>query len=119
MKLIDNKNDVLCLDGLIYNALDTALKLSSELCSCYHCRKIELPDLHVEELFGNGPFNDLDGKALCNGCLTDTRGTDKNRIVLGPAVKDLDASLNLFVASDYPVDLAGSGTFGEIRTELA
>ena len=118
MELIDHENDVLCLDGLVYDALDTALELASELGSGNHGRKVELPDLHVEELLGNAAFNDLYRKTLCNRSLTYTGGTNENRVVLGPSVKDLNASFDLFVASYDPVYLAFSSTLGKVRSEF-
>ena len=118
MKLIYYKDDVLSLDCFIDNALDTALELSSELCSGNHCGKVELPDLHIKELLRNRTFNDLYSKALSYSGLTYTGRTYKNGIVLGTSVKNLDYTVDLGITSDNAVDLVLSRTLCKVSTEF-
>ena len=50
--------------------------------------------------------------------LADARLADERRIVLGAARQDLDDALDLLLATDHRVELAGAGGLGEVDAEL-
>ena len=118
MELIDNEDDILFSDSFIYNALDTALEHTSELSTCDHSGKVELPYLHIKELSRNLTVYDLCSKTLSYGSLTYARCTDQYGVVLGPSVKDLNYTLDFLISSEDPVDLTLGGSRRKVRTKL-
>ena len=67
---------------------------------------------------GTSPRDDALGQALDDGRLADARLADQHRVVLGVAAEDLDDPLDLLLAADDRVELAGPGQLGQVDAEL-
>ena len=64
--------------------------------------------------FGHLPVDDPLGQALDDRGLADSGFSDQHRIVLGPALQDLDRPADLLVAADHGIELALLGSLGQI-----
>ena len=64
------------------------------------------------------PVDDALGKALDDRRLADPGLADQHRVVLGPALQDLDGAPNLVVAPDYGIQATLLGALGEVDAEL-
>ena len=68
----------------------------------------------VRHVAGDDPLR----QALDDGRLADAGLADERRVVLGPAGEDLHDPLDLLLAADDRVELAGAGRLGEVDAEL-
>src|SRR6185437_213664 len=68
----------------------------------------------VHQDFGHFALDDAAGEALGDRGLADPRFADIKRVVLRPAAEDLDRAVDLGLAPDEGVDLAGLGLFVEV-----
>ena len=67
---------------------------------------------------GTSPRDDALGERLGDGGLADARLTDQGRVVLRLAAEDLDDPLDLLLAADDRVELAGPRQLGQVDAEL-
>ena len=67
---------------------------------------------------GTSPADDALGEALRDGGLADARLADERRVVLGAPRQDLDDPLDLLLAADDGVDLAGADGVREVDAQL-
>ena len=72
--------------------------------------------LAILETVGHVALDDTLRETLDDRGLADARLADQHRIILGAARQYLDHAPNLFVASDYRIDLAGRGELGQVAT---
>ena len=117
MKLIDEKNDVLGTLDLVHHRLDALFELAAVFRARDHQGEVEGDDLLVAEQLGHVAGSDLLGEALGDGSLSDTGFADEDRIVFGPAAKDLDDPFDLAAASDHGIEFAPVGEFGKVASE--
>ncbi len=72
----------------------------------------------LSSVSGTSPRDDPMGEALGDGGLADARLADERRVVLRPARQDLDDPLDLLLAADDRIELAGARGLGEVDAEL-
>ena len=87
-------------------AFEAFLKLSLILRSCYECTKVKGIYLSALEVLRHVSVDYLLGDSFRNGCLTDSRFSYKNGIVLGPSAEYLQNPSYLFVPSDHRIELS-------------
>ena len=68
----------------------------------------------LSSMSGHVAGDDALGEALGDGRLADARLADERGVVLRPADEDLDDPLDLLLAADDRVELAGAGGVGEV-----
>ena len=110
MNLIDHQNDVAAFLDLADETLHATFKLTAELGTGHQSRQVQQEDFLIPQLIGHITGGDPLGKALCNSSLTDTGFTDQARIILLPAVQDLDDTLRFHVAANDLIQLSVSGS---------
>ena len=115
--LVDDQNDVAELFDLVDQCLHAALKLSAELGSGDQRGEIEQMNLLVPQFVRDVALGDADCETLRHGGLADTRLTDQAGVVLLSAVEDLDDTFGLLVPSDNRIQLAQTGTRGQVGAE--
>jgi hypothetical protein len=84
-----------------------------------HQREVESNDLFVPQQFRHVPAGDLLRQTFGNGGLAHAGLTQENGVILRPAAKHLDDSLDLVAAADDGVQLALFGEFGQVTPESA
>ena len=119
VKLVDEENNLAVrLGHLFYHALQAVLKLTTIFCACYQGRHVKLNKLFVAQ----GTWNVARNNALCqafhNCGLTNTRFTDKNRVVLGASAQHLNGTANLFDATNNWIKLSLASKVGHVATVL-
>ena len=72
----------------------------------------------LSSVSGTSPADDPLGQALDDGGLADAGLADQGRVVLGAARQDLDDPLDLLLAADDRVELAGARGVGQVDPEL-
>src|SRR3954454_19058919 len=107
MQLV-NKEDDSALGGLhlFQNCFEPFLKLAAEFCTRDQCAHVERYLLLVFQALRDVASDDALCQPFNNGRFTNTRFTDKNRIVLCSPGKDLDDAADLLVAPDHRIKLA-------------
>ena len=118
MQLIDEQNDVAGLLHLGQGVPDALLKLAAVLGACHHAAEVQGQELLVQQLLGHVAGGDALGQPLGDGGLAHAGLTNQNRVVLGAAGQDLDDPLDLLVAADHGVQLAGPRRLGKVAGEL-
>ena len=117
MKLVDEKDDVLGAADLVHHRLDALLELAAVLRARDHQRQVESDDLLVAKNLRHLAGDDFLGQALGDGRLADAGLADQNRIVLGPAAKDLDDAFDLVGPPDHGIQFVLPGEFGQVAPE--
>ena len=120
VNLIDEEDDLtVAFDHFLYHSLQSLLELALILGSRderAHVQGIYLPVLQV---LRDLPVNNLAGNSFGDGCLTHTRFTYKNRVVLGPARKNLQDPSYLVVPAYHRVELSFCSELIEVHCILA
>ena len=115
MNLIDEEDNLSVGIGyLLDDALESFLKLTLVFGTGNQCTHIKRIELLVLQIFRHIATYDTLCKSLYDSGFTRTRFTDKDRVVLGSTRENLKYPANLFVATDYWVELAASGLFNQI-----
>ena len=114
VNLVDKEDDVAVFLNLGYKSLDTAFKLTSELCACYESGKVEKLDFFIFQSVGNVAVRNSERQALGDCGFTNAGFTDKAGIVFAAARKDLDNTLNFAVSADNTVNSSLSRLCGQI-----
>ena len=115
VQLIDEEDDLALLLGeIVQHRFQALLKFAPELGAGDQRAHVERQDALVLESFGHLAVDDALGESLDDRGLADAGLTDQHRVVLGPALQHLDGAPDLIVAPDHRIELAGSGTRGEI-----
>ena len=102
---------------LFHQGLQTLLKLSAILRTCYYSRHVEGVDTLAEEHRRGAVVSYLLGKALYDSTLSYTRLTYKYRIILLSATQYLYHSLYLLLTAYAWVELSVVGSLGEVGAE--
>ncbi len=76
---------------------------------------VEGEDGRLGQHLGDVALDDALGQALGDGGLADAGIAHVERVVLGPATQDLDGALDLRLAADEGIDLAGHGLLVEVH----
>ena len=114
---IDKENDAsIGLLNIIKEGFESLLKLTAKLRTCDHCAQVETDNRFVLQgcryISRDYPL----GEALDDGSFSNSRLTDKDRIVLGSSTQDVDDSADFFVAADDRVEFSGSRFGGEVNS---
>ncbi|MNS60821.1 hypothetical protein D3C72_938320 [compost metagenome] len=115
MKLVDEQNHPTgqTLD-LAQKALEALLELAAVLRARHQPGQIQGQHRLVPKPRRHAALDDALGQALDDGGLADTGLADKHRVVLGAAREHLDQAVELGVAADHRVELAGGGDRREV-----
>ena len=103
---------------LLDDLLEPLLELAAVLGAGDERADVERQDALVEQRLGHVAGDDPVGQALGDGGLADARLADQGRVVLRPARQDLDDPLDLLLAADDGVELAGARGVGQVDAEL-
>ncbi len=103
VELVDEQDDVAALGDLLHHLLEPLLELAAVLRPGDQGGQVERVDLLVAQQLGNLAVGDPRCQALDDGGLADARLAEQDRVVLGPAGKDLHDPLDLGLAADHGV----------------
>ena len=117
MQLVNEKDNLsITIFYFLKNCLQTLFKFSTILCTCDQSSHIQGENCLVLQPFRYISADNPLCKSFYNCCLTNTRFTDQNRIVLRLTGQDTDHIPNLFVTSDHRIQLLLSGSVHQILT---
>ena len=103
---------------LLDDLLEALLELAAVLGAGHQRTDVQGQDTLVGQALGDVPADDAVRQAFGDGRLADTGLADEGRVVLAPARQDLDDALDLLLAADDRVQLAGAGGLREVDAEL-
>ena len=114
MDLVDEDHRIRDVLELFHDGLETAFELTAIAGTGQDQAHIEGVDLDVLELFGDLPLGDAQGQTFGQCGLAHTGIAHEQGIVLAAAAQDLDGPVQLFLTSHQGIDLAVTGTGGEL-----
>ena len=115
MKLIYEKDDLsFSLFDLLEHGLQTVFELAAVLRSSEHRAEIESHQLFIFKRFRHIARNNALGKPFDDRCFTDAGFADQYGVVLSAAREYLDRAADLVVAADHRIELALTGTVGQV-----
>ena len=119
MQFVDEKNHRVA-DALEFHnqPLHAFFELAAVLGASHHGSHIERHDALVRQQVGNFLLSNLLRKALDNCSLAHARFTNKRRIVLLAAAKNLDQAFNFGFAADNRVQFARARHSSKVATEM-
>ena len=118
VELVDEEDRVVGAAKLLDDLLEALLELAAVLGAGHQRADVEGQDALVEQRLGHVVVDDPVGQALGDRRLADARLADEGRVVLRPPREDLDDPLDLLLAPDHGVELAGAGRLGEVDPQL-
>ena len=118
MELVDEQDGIVGVAQLFDDLLEPFLELATVLRAGHEGPDIERQNPLVEERLGHVTGDDPMRQAFGDGRLADAGLADERRVVLGPARQDLDDPLDLLLAADHRIQLAGAGRVGQVDPEL-
>ena len=87
----------------VHNHLDAVLEVAAILCTCQQRTHVKLIDLAAFQPFWHLSFFNHPYQSPDERCLTYTRLTHVQRVVLVPAAQHLDGSLQFFLSSNQRI----------------
>ena len=115
MYLIDEEDyAAFALGHLVDYALESFLKLALVFGSCHKCSHIERIELFVFQILRHVTSDDTLGESFHDGCLTGSRLTDEDRVVLGTPRQYLQYSSDFVVTAYHWVEFAGACLLHEV-----
>ncbi len=118
VQLIDEQDRVVGVAQLLDDLLEALLELAAVLGAGHERADVERQDALVEQDVGHVAGHDPVGQALGDGRLADARLADEGGVVLRLAPEDLDDPLDLLLAADDGIELAGARRLGQVDAEL-
>ena len=118
VELVDEEDRVVRVPELLDDLLEALLELAAVLRAGDERADVEGQDALVQERLGDVAVDDPLGEALGDGRLADAGLADQRGVVLLAPRQDLDDPLDLLLAADDRVHLAGPGELGEVDAEL-
>ena len=118
VQLVDEQHRVVGVAQLLDDLLEPLLELAAVLRAGDERADVERQDALVEQRLRHVAGDDAVGEALGDRRLADAGLADERRVVLRPARQDLDDPLDLLLAADDRVELAGARGLGEVDAEL-
>ena len=103
---------------LLDDLLEALLELAAVLRAGDERADVERQDALVEQRLGHVAGHDALRETLDDGRLADARLADEGGVVLGPARQDLDDPLDLLLAADDRIELAGARRLREVDAQL-
>ena len=107
MDLVDEENSVRIVQQLLQHGFQPLLEIAAVFGTCQQSAHIERVHLAAGQNIGHVGFDDPARQPFGDRGLADPGFTDQQRIVLAPAAQRLHHALQLTLASDQRVDLAG------------
>ena len=114
MDLVDEQDHVAQPLDLVDEALDPLLELAAELGAGHQGGEVQPVELFALEAGGHLVAGDALGDALGDGGFAHAGLADQAGVVFLAAGEDLDGAVDLLVAADDLVQLAGGGLSGEV-----
>mmetsp|Transcript_18369 Transcript_18369/g.25481 ORF Transcript_18369/g.25481 Transcript_18369/m.25481 type:complete len:252 (-) Transcript_18369:655-1410(-) len=117
MHFVNEQNDFsITLLNFLKNSLETFFEFTTHTSTSHKCTKVE-PNQTAWWLEGirDIPSNHTLCNALRNSCLTDTRISNKDWIILGSTRQNLNSPTNFVVSPNDRIELSLFGTFGKIN----
>ena len=115
MDFVNKEND---LAGLFFhflkNCLEPVFKFTPVLGPGNQQAKIKRNDLFTFQGCWNITIDNSLGQPFDNGCLSDTRLTDEDRIVFCPSTKHLDDPADFLIAADDRIKFSLPGYVGQV-----
>ena len=118
VQLVDEEDRVVRAAQLLDDLLEPLLELAAVLGAGDERTDVEGQHALVEQRLRDVAGDDALGQALGDGGLADARLADERRVVLGAPRQDLDDPLDLLLASDDRVELAGADRVGQVDAQL-
>ena len=118
MDLVDKQDDVPALVNLLEHLLQALLKVTTVTRTRNKRTQVQGVKLLILQRLWNLAVNNVQGQALDNSGFTHTGFTDKNRIVLGAAGKNLHDALDFLLTPHHRIKLAVAGSLGQVPAEL-
>ena len=118
VEFINEDDEVGVLHELLDDGFESLFELSTVLGTGYDQRDIEGQQPLVTEHGGNIPIHNLLGQPFDDGRLSDTRLSNQDRIVLGPATQDLNDSFHFGLPPDQWIQGSRNCRIGQIAAEL-
>jgi len=116
--LVDEEHGVRLVLQVLEHTFQTLLEVTTVLGAGQQSAHVERVHDRVGKDLGHFVLRDAPGQAFCDGGLAHTGLTDQQRIVLAPAAKNLDHTLDFEFAPDQRIDLAVAGQLVEVLGEL-
>ena len=115
VELVDEEDDLaLGLADLVDDGLEPFLELAAELGSGEEDAHVERHESLAAQVVGHVVGGHALGEGLGDGGLADAGFADDHRVVLGPAVEDLEHAADFDVAADDGVEFALGGETGDV-----
>ena len=118
VQLIDEEDAVAAAAQLLDDLLEALLELAAVLGAGHQRADVQGQHPLVGERLGHVAAHDAVRQPLGDGGLADAGLADQGRVVLRPAAQDLDDALDLLLAPDHRVELAGASGLGQVDAEL-
>ena len=118
MDFVDEEDDFLTVADFLHQFLHPLFKLTANTCPLNQADDIQADDFLALQFVGDRSIHNLLGKAFYNGCLTNPRLSNEDRVVFGPAVEDFDDPSDFLVAANDRVNISFPGNFRDIDTKL-
>ena len=112
--LVDEEHGARLLAQLREHRLQALLEVAAVLGARDQRAHVERPDGRAQQHLGHLALDDAPREPLGDGGLADAGLADEQRVVLAAAAEDLDGPLDLHLATDQRVDLAGLGLLVEV-----
>ena len=118
MDLVNEEDDVLRLDDIVHDILETLLELAAVLCPCHERRHRQCDDALVLEEERHLTVRDALGKPLCNCGLADPRLPEEDGVVLRAARKNLNHAIDLCRTPNDGIEPAHACDTDQVTSEF-
>ena len=119
MQLIDKQNNLsVTVFHFFKNCFQSFLKLAPILCSCNERSHIKRKDRLIFQTFRNVATDDPLGKSFYNRCFSDSRLSDKHRIIFRLTGKNTDHISDLLITADHRIKFLIPRPFYQILSVL-
>ena len=118
VELVDEEDRVVGVPELLDDLLEALFELAAVLGAGHERPDVERQDPLVQQRLGHVARDDPVRQTLGDRGLADAGLPDQRRVVLQPARQDLDDTLDLLLAADDRIELAGAGGLGQVDAEL-
>jgi len=102
------------LRDVVQHGLQTLFELTAVLCACEQRGHVERQHALALERLRHFAIDDALRETFDDRRLADARLTDQHRIVLGPALEDLNRTADFVVTADDRIELARARALGQI-----
>ncbi len=118
MDFINKEDNILTLADFLHELLHAFFKLATDTSPLNQADHIKTDNLLALEFLWHISINDFLGKSFDYCGLTNTRFTDKNRIVLGTAVQNFDDANDFFVTTNNRINVSTTSNICDINSKF-